>query len=859
MPDESQPVAEPNELSFEETLPDVLGRWWLRPPLILLGMLALGSAFVFADWWSTVPDSLTATYVGRSRCIHCHQDQAEKFVGSHHDLAMDAATDDTVLGNFDDFEFTHHDVISRLFREDEKFMIHTEGPTGEMADFHIKWVFGVDPIQQYMVEFDRDENTAADEVARVQVLRISWDVHSKRWFYLPPPDVAEKLDPTDDLHWTGVAQRWNFMCADCHSTNLQKNFDEQTASYHTTFSEIDVSCEACHGPGSVHIDLADSKSFFWDRKRGFGLARLKDKNAETQIQACAQCHSRRRKVHPEFRPGKPFFDHYATELLSAQTYFCDGQIMDEVYVHGSFLQSKMYHKGIRCTDCHDPHSTKLKFAGNQLCTSCHSHPNSHPAGKFDGPAHHHHKPGSLGASCVECHMPETTYMEMDPRRDHSLRVPRPDLSVDLGLPNACSRCHFEPEKLPEVQREGKRQYIDFVRAAGEDEVIRNELNRLDRWSLDAVRKWYPDSKHIDTDHWARQLKLAWENDSGSGAALRTLTEKKTLPAIIRATGLTQLSFYGDGDENCLAIEPHLVDPAPLVRMAAISVYESIMPNMDMNEIYQDEMLRATADDLRPRIYPILALLDDPSRVVRSEAARVLSRIDYRISNYVLEREDREKMLKGLEELRIGMMENNDRAGAHAVMGNIYSNLGWFEKAEQAYEAAIRVEPAVTGPRTNLAELMDYHMSQLDREARQLAQQRRMEELEELAGKIARYKLRAEKYRADELPNVARDAGLAPNIPPILYRYAMSLYVNGKHDEAAAQLDRALELEPKNPRYLWMQGLLMQKLEQYDKALSLIDRLINEVPDNPQHRQLWRQIHDQREMKAKREQEEDESN
>lgn len=451
-------------------------------------------------------------------------------------------------------------------------------------------------------------------------------------------------------------------------------------------------------------------------------------------------------------------------------------------------------------------------------------------------------------------MPETTYMELDPRRDHSLRVPRPDLSVNLGLPNACSRCHFEQQKLPDAQREGKRQYIDYVRAAGEDELIRKELNRLDRWSLDAVRKWYPESKHLETDHWANYLKVAWGGDPESGEALRTLTGKKSLPAIIRATGLTQLSFYGDADENCRAAKPFLDDPVPMVRMAAVGVYESIVPHLDMNEPYQEDMLRGTAEDLRPRIYPLLALLDDPSRMVRTEAARIVSGIDYRVSRFVLERDDREKMLEGLEELRVGMMESNDRAGAHAVMGNIYTNLGWFEKAEKAYEVAIHVEPTVTGPRTNLAELMDYHVSRLDREARQLAQRRRMEELQKVAGQIAQYRLRAEKYRADELPNVARDAKLAPNIPVIIYRYAMCLIVNDRHDEAVIQLERALAMEPRNPQFLYAGGLLMQELEQFDKALDLIDRLINEVSDNPQYQQLWRKIYRQRELKAKQEEE-----
>jgi tetratricopeptide (TPR) repeat protein len=815
-----------------------VGRSWPgKNRLIAGGIILLISAAVFADWWHTVPTSISPSFVGRSRCIECHQTQAEKFAGSHHDLAMDLATSETVIGDFGDTEFTHHDVVSRLYRDGDKYMIHTEGPTGEMEDFHIKYVFGVDPIQQYMVEFEQASPPKEGEIGRVQVLRISWDVHGKKWFYLPPPDVAEKLAANDDLHWTGIAQRWNNMCAECHSTNLQKNFDVQTASYHTTFSEIDVSCEACHGPGSTHIDLATSNSLFWDRKQGYGLAKLKGKDPEMQIQSCAQCHSRRRKVHPDFRPGAPFFDHYATELASPLTYFSDGQIMDEVYVHGSFLQSKMYHKGIRCTDCHDPHSVKVKFDGNKLCTSCHEH----PAGKYDGPSHHHHAPNSTGAKCVECHMPETTYMELDPRRDHSLRVPRPDLSVDLGVPNACSRCHFDEEKMPAEQQVGMRQYLDYVRAAADDPIIQAEIGRLDRWSLDAVKKWYPNSKQPATDHWSTYLQAAWDGEDDPSEALLKVVKKKSFPAFIRATALSQLTRFGDVNKHLKEVEPFLEDPHPLVRMAAASVFERLMPQIDIQLTVRPETVQSIADDLRPKIYPLLKLLDDPSRLVRAEAARVLSGIDHRVAGTVLYGDENEKVLGALEELRVGVMENNDRAGAHAMMGNIYANLGRYDKAEEAYENALIVEPFSTGPRTNLAELMDYHMNKLDAQARQYAQQGNREPIEELAGQIATYQIRAEDYRREELPNVARDARLAPNSAPIVYRYATCLYVNGFLDQAVVQLDRTLELEPNNPDFLLMQAMLMEKMENFPRAMNLVEQLIKEVPNHPPYLELRKRI------------------
>ena len=353
------------------------------------------------------------------------------------------ATDETVLGDFNDAELTHHGITSRMFQRDGKFFVNTEGPDGKLADFEVKYVFGVDPLQQYMVEFDRPADMPANEIARLQVLRISWDTRNKKWFHLDPPDVKEKLDPTDELHWTGLAQRWNHMCADCHSTNLQKNFDVAKRHVSHDVSEIDVSCEACHGPGSLHVRAGQVEVAVLGPQARLCPGPAQGRRAIVpQIQACAPCHSRRRVVAAGYTAGCNYYDYFANEVLTPSAYHADGQIMDEVYEYTSFLESKMYHKNISAPTATIRTRAKLKHKGNKVCTSCHQH----PAGKYDGEIHHRHPMTSTGAQCVECHMPQTTYMDVDPRRDHSFRVPRPDLSVKLGTPNACTRCHLRDER-----------------------------------------------------------------------------------------------------------------------------------------------------------------------------------------------------------------------------------------------------------------------------------------------------------------------------------------------------------------------------------------------------------------------------
>jgi tetratricopeptide (TPR) repeat protein len=801
-----------------------------RSPWMIGGAMAgfafLCSALVFADWWTVLPEEYAhPSYVGRQTCAECHQAQHDQWQGSHHDLAMDRATPETVLADFNDAELTVHGLTSRMYRDGDRYMIHTEGPTGEMEDFEVKYVFGVTPLQQYMVEFDRPADMPENEIARLQVLRISWDTLGKRWFYHAPPDVPEKLESSDPLHWTGVMQRWNTTCAECHSTDLKKNYDLASGVYHTTFSEIDVSCEACHGPGSTHVKLAKSLSFFWDRKLAYGLPKLKSpdtavathsSNAMVEIETCAQCHSRRRVVHPDFRPGEDYHDYYANELLQPLTYFCDGQIRDEVFDYGSFIQSKMFHKGIRCTDCHDPHTARLKHEGNNVCTSCHQH----PAGKYDTPAHHNHRPGSKGAQCVECHMPTTTYMEVDPRRDHSLRVPRPDLSVELGVPNACTGCHLEPERIFSEKHSKLKQYADWIlMAEGGDEELKQELSRLDSWAAETVEKWYG-RKPREAPEFAATLKAAWERDPAAHDPLLKLALNRRASAMVRASAAVQLAQFGT-PESIAASEDLLRDPDPQVRAAAAGNLQG-----------------APAETLLRLLPP---LLEDPVRLVRTEAARVLAEAP----SAELDGRQRQALRKALEEFKEGVLVNNDRSFAWLTLGILYESQGDEQRAIDAYETAIRVEPAVVGPRTNLAELYDQRAARDEQLAQQQVYQRNRDAAMETISRAAENRAKADQLRAEELPFLARDARSAPQNAAVQYRYGLALYLAGNLEEAETALRQAVDLEPQTPEFTLGLALLYQKLERWSEAIDYTQRLLELRPDDASYHQLLRELRQQK--------------
>lgn len=614
----------------------------LRRPAILAAIAVLiFGGWAAADWYRARPLAALrqASYVGRTTCLECHRAQGDAFINSDHDRAMDLATDETVLGDFNNQTFTRFDEHTRFFRDGKKFMVNAEGPDGKYHDYEAKWTFGVRPLQQYMVEFPD---------GRVQVLRVSWDVRKKEWFYVAPPDAAEeRIKPDDPLHWTGLAQNWNSMCAECHTTDYHKNYDLTANGYHSTFKEIDVSCEACHGPGSLHVELARRRSLFWDRNVGYGLTNtLKNASNARQVETCAPCHSRRAYIHADYRAGDAMYDHFDPVLLFAGLYHADGQILDEVYEFGSFTQSKMYHKGVKCSDCHDPHSLKLKYEGNRLCAQCHQ------PGKYDGVGHYHHPNAADGApetQCVTCHMPTTTYMGIDERRDHAIRVPRPDLTVDLQTPNVCNRCHTKP---------------------GEDAA----------WAAAAIVKWYG-PKRPDDPHYARALYAGRQALPEGERLLRDLVRRKDSPDIVRATAVSLLNVYPT-ETSERARRDALDDPSPLVRAAAVRVL--------------------TSDSATALLQQTLPMLRDPLRVVRNAAAGRLAAAAPQLANT----EFRTALNDAIADFRAGQEQHLDRADAHMSLASLNEQLGDIAGAITSFRNAIRVEPYRAGPRRELARLLD---------------------------------------------------------------------------------------------------------------------------------------------------------
>lgn len=719
-------------------------RFATRPKLLLIAIVALVGAGVLAwDWFSALPaDSLArASFVGRATCAECHSAQHDLWLGSHHDRAMELATDSSVLGDFSNTTFERFGITTRFFRRDGKYYVNTEGPDGKYHDYEVKYTFGVDPLQQYMVELER---------GRVQVLRVSWDTEKKEWFDVTPPDVTDqRIEPGDPLHWTGIAQNWNTTCADCHSTDVHKNYDPTTDSYQTSYEEIDVSCEECHGPASVHVELARDRSLFWDRNVGYGLVSLKGADTTVQIELCAKCHSRRAQIQEGFRPGKPLLDFYEPALLAEGLYYANGLIQDEVYEYGSFLQSKMYANHVKCSDCHDPHSLRLKHSGNRLCAQCHE------PGKYDTPAHHHHPAESTGAQCIECHMPSRLYMVIDRRHDHSFRIPRPDQTVAFGVPNACNDCHTKESESAE-------------------------------WAAESIRKWYGD-KRRDDPHWAPALASGREGKADANDLLVELVRRTTTPSIVRATAFSLLTV-GDDGKALAAWHKGLSDSDPLSRVAAVRTL--------------------SGDNLASLEVELASSLDDPIRAVRIAAA---SRLAF-LPQESLPTEYRERFRQALIEFRASQELSLDHAGAHLAFATLERRNGRIERAIEHLQTAIRLEPYMSGARSELASLLDQLRGNAD-EIRSL--------------------------REAEAQLLERDALIAPNNAAIFYQLGLTRYLLGELDLAAEALAKACALAPREFEFRMALALLDERRyeltgdESYLRAATVSLRTMEQLlPGDP---------------------------
>ncbi|WP_341488041.1 tetratricopeptide repeat protein [Pararhizobium sp. A13] len=595
-------------------------------------------------------------FVDEKRCASCHTDQASAFAKSNHAKAMAVADEMTVLGDLNNVRFEHDDVETTFFRRGSGFHVRTEGPDGKAADFEIKYTFGYEPLQQYLADIGG---------GRLQALDVAWDTVARRWFWLGQGKAAE---PGSTYHWTGPFYRWNRTCIDCHSTDPRANFEPATNEYKSTYVATSIGCQSCHGAGAKHVD--------WAEARGSGVPSAVEVDVglpKIDTQVCFGCHSRRMRLGEAPTPQTTFLDAFSPALMSPDLYHSDGQILDEVFEWGSFQQSKMARAGVTCLDCHSPHEGAVKTVGNALCTQCHAataperFASADPSGSFDEPSHTHHAVGTAGAQCVSCHMPRRTYMKVDPRRDHSLVIPRPDLSAAYGTPNACTGCHED--------RTGSWAAVN-----------------MDRWYGTGWRQ-RPTTAHA--------FYGAARNDPASIELLRKLVAEKGQAGIVKGSAIVAMSGV-PGADVASDVRAAAADADPLVRLGAAEAARNLpaeqrwgaIGNLAGDEARAVRIAAATAlgstlpaslfgDDRRA----FEAAIGDLRAYVRANAD--VAEIQNNYGTFLFQQQ-RPFEAEGFFQQAIIL--DPTFSGALRNLGELYRATGHNEKSEQAYADAVSVSP-----------------------------------------------------------------------------------------------------------------------------------------------------------------------
>jgi predicted CXXCH cytochrome family protein len=648
----------------------------------------------------------------------------------------------------------------------------------------VKYTFGIDPLQQYLIEFPD---------GRIQALSIAWDSRPKdqggqRWFHLYP---NEEIKHDDMLHWTRLNQNWNFMCAECHSTGVRKNYDAAGDRFNTTWSEISVGCETCHGKGSQHVNWARNQRSWWPSEKSAdplkGLAVFLDERdgvswhvdpksgnpqrsvapaaIRKEVETCGLCHARRAEFSEDWIPGRPLSNTHVVSPLARGLYHADGQMRDEVYNYGSFKQSKMFAAGVTCSDCHEPHAAKLRAEGDGVCLQCHA------SDKYEVASHTGHEGVTPKVTCASCHMPVSTYMVVDKRHDHSLRIPRPDLSVKLGTPNACNDCHADKSA---------------------------------QWASDAVERWHgPDRKGFQD--YAEAFHASWTDRSDAAALLAAVAASPAEPAIARASALGELRSRVS-PANIELARRGLADPDPMVRIGALDMLDGL-----------------PADRIWPLVSP---LLSDSSLGVRIRSVSLLAAV----STANQPASDRPAFDRAAAEFIAAQRLNADRPEARSTLGNFYRSRGLTGDAESEYMAALRLSAQYTPAAINLADL--YRQLGRDGDAENvlktaIGSSRPDAGLHHALGLT----LIRERRQDDALAQFRAATELEPDRSRYAYVYAVALHSSGHSDESMRILKENLARHPQDRDTLLALITFSRDAGETGAALDYAEQLSRILPND----------------------------
>jgi len=604
---------------------------------------------------------------------------------------------------------------------------------------------------------------------RLQVLPLAWDINRKEWYNTQESAIRHFAEVEDEaVSWKHYLYTFNTTCHSCHISQLENNFDLKTKTYHTTWKEPGINCEACHGPAQKHIKIFRNLKEGDKAPEDPGLIVTKKFTKEQHNGTCSSCHAKMNPLTPFFVPGEEFYDHFNLVTLDNIDYYPDGRDLGENYTYTSWSQSPCVQGGaeFHCVTCHTS-SGRYRFKNdkpNNSCMPCHEDKVNNIQ------AHTHHPAESEAGKCIACHMPKTEFARMI-RSDHSMRPPMPSATIEFGSPNACNICHDDKDA---------------------------------KWADKQVRSWHKRDYQAPVIYVGKLIKAARsDNFSRVGDMLKYIRENEEkevyVASLIRL--LTRTEYEGKWSVIAGALSSN---KSPLIRAAAA------------------EGLGLRADDVNKKA--LLSALDDKYRVVRTAATASLS--NFPQSQFT--ETERSKLTPYLEEYENSLVVRVDEWSAHYNLGNFYSQQGQINKALSAYNLASQLNDEAVPPLVNSGYAYSITGDYITAESKF---KKALELDPDNEAVVLNYALLlGETNRISEAETMYRKLMMI-NPESVVAAYNLSVIVSSRDINEALQLIKlAAEKAPENGRYRYTYAFFLNQAGESGKAERELIKLLEDIPE-----------------------------
>lgn len=732
---------------------------------VLLAILCFGGASLLSAETQETQDSVRQQYLGSSECRSCHEKFYQLWATSYHGLAMQPYTESFAEANL------KPQLEEIVIGQNRYRAVTDEGPgfviesgSGKQTKYPILYALGGKNVYYFLTPLEK---------GHLQTLPVAYDVHRQQWFDTAASAVRHFPDLEDQaIRWTHRQYTFNTSCYGCHVSQLVKNYDVSTDSYHTQWKEPGINCETCHGPAEEHVRVCTEagKDKVPDDLKLITVTQSRGYTAHQVDTACSTCHAKMVPLTAEFVPGEDFFQQYDLVTLENPDFYPDGRDLGENYTYTTWRMSPCVKAGkLDCMYCHTS-SGRYRFKTdnpNQACVSCHTD----KAENLE--EHTHHKPEDGVNQCIQCHMPMTEFGRMK-RSDHSMRPPMPAASLKYQSPNACNLCHTEQDAS---------------------------------WADKHVRRWHKEDYQKKTLEAADLIDAARKEKWDSLDTMLAYLKSKDRDEVFANSLVRLLGHYSNEKIEPVLVELVQNDPSPLIRGSAADTLRN----------YLDEK----------SLLPLLKATQDPYRLVRIRAATVLAGVPGEQIPQPYQR----SLSKAMEECKRSLMARPDDAASNYNLGNFYQSQRRFEDAIDSFKTSWKLREDFIPAYVNAS--MAYNAIGKNEQAVESLKTAIQHDPNSVAAYLNLALLYGEMGRyADAEKSFRKTFELDPKSAVAAYNLGV-LRAQNNIEQAIQWCRKAYELNPANTKYAYTLAYYYTQQNRPEDAIGILQPLVDNKTDNPE--------------------------